>query len=64
MQYKVVSYLMKNIIDDRSVLDASRKIEGLVNDAIKDGWKPQGGVAISHADKIGMISIAQAMIKE
>lgn len=64
MEYKVVSYYMQNFVDQRSVIDASRKIEELVNDAIKDGWKPLGGVAISHAEKDKWISIAQAMVKE
>jgi hypothetical protein len=54
MQYRVLS--------DKD-LDA---LVELVNDALDDGWKPQGGVAISSSTDQGYTRelFAQAMIKE
>lgn len=34
-----------------------------VNEMIKDGWKPQGGVATNYSDQYDSAEYLQAMIK-
>lgn len=64
MEYKIVSAYVVNMLDNNSVQDVAKKLEKLIHDAIKDGWKPIGGVTISHGESTRQMSMAQAMIKE
>ena len=57
MEYKVVSGVSTNI---------KGAVPGLVNEVqklIEEGFKPQGGIAISE-DESGWVKVCQAMIKE
>ncbi|MDD5094138.1 MAG: DUF1737 domain-containing protein [Dehalococcoidia bacterium] len=38
------------------------KLEAKVRQAIAEGWKPQGGIAVSMTS-LGMLRFAQAMVK-
>ena len=38
------------------------KLTGIVNDMIRDGWEPQGGISVVNASLVGCIAF-QAMIK-
>jgi len=56
MEYRVVCGLSNNI---------NGAISGLVNEVqklIEEGYKPQGGIAISE-DEAGGVKVCQAMIK-
>jgi hypothetical protein len=39
------------------------RFEWEVNEMIRKGWRPQGGVSISHNPNAFKISYAQAMVK-
>lgn len=64
MQYKVLSIFVSNLMSHNSVADAANKMEKMVNNAISEGWRPLGGVSVSHGEKTTSLSMAQAMIKE
>lgn len=51
-------------MSQNSVADAAKKMEKMVNDAITEGWRPLGGVTISHGNQTTSMSMAQAVIKE
>jgi len=53
--------LVQNVKYKTVYTSRSDKIDGLVQEQIKDGYLPQGGVAISHKD--GDIRFLQAMVK-
>ncbi|MGN1299467.1 MAG: DUF1737 domain-containing protein [Candidatus Scatovivens sp.] len=57
MQYKILKE--ENIIYE----DASDNLEEQVNEALKEGWKPQGGVSTVR-QKSNVFIISQAMIKD
>jgi len=61
MQYKILNTITKNEIDN-----AVTRLEKMVNEEMKDGWRPQGGVNINHTELIGchLYLVAQAMVKE
>lgn len=59
MQYKILKE--ENIIFE----DASDGLEEQVKEALKDGWKPQGGVsAVKKPIGSGAFIVSQAMIKD
>ena len=61
MQYKILRTRAGNDIDK-----AVTKLEKMVNEEMKDGWRPQGGVNINDTALKGfnLFVVAQAMIKE
>ena len=61
MSYKIVRAFSSNLGN------AEDKLTEEVNKLIKDGWKPQGGIAIYEfhdTATITTIIVSQAMIKE
>ena len=51
MEYKVVCE------------SSPQKLEKAVNDLIKMGWKPLGGVSFAGSDRVQMWNYIQAMVK-
>ena len=59
MQYKILKE--ENIIFE----DASDGVEEQVKEALKDGWKPQGGVStVKKASGCNALIVSQAIIKD
>jgi len=58
MEYKVVS-------ETNAYLGSALKaIEERVNELVKMGWKPLGGISIDKGDAYNSVRAVQAMIKE
>jgi len=55
MQYKVIT-----TYSGKDYEEAIKRLEGLVNEEIKQGWVPQGGISISTSYS----TCAQAIIKK
>ena len=60
MEYKIVSFLA------RTIDDATQNVTDKVNNLMKDGWVPQGGVSVlvSEAGYSSYYYVAQALVKE
>lgn len=57
MNYKIVNGWGTTLIK------AEKSLEYRVEKLLKDGWKPQGGIAISQC-YAKFVTVSQAMIKE
>lgn len=43
---------------------AAEELARKVNEAIRDGWKPQGGVAVGKTTAVEIPHLMQAMVKQ
>ena len=51
-------------VENLYLFDAQWKLEKNVNDLIREGWVPQGGVSVCRATLNDEYSVCQAMVKE
>ena len=60
MEYKIINYWFPT----GAGVDAEEKVikdtEKLVNEAIKEGWRPQGGIAVTVTSSV---CFTQAMVR-
>ena len=63
MNYTVI--VVGREYNDFDIPDLSTELEARVNEHIRSGWKPLGGVSISQTETplFGQVIMAQAMIK-
>ena len=59
MRYQILS-----VDDQPSASEAGYALANSVNDSMKDGWKPQGGISLTYSSIEECYSASQAMVKE
>ena len=62
MEYRILQVSDETLLG-RDLEKTAGKLEKMVNEAMKDGWKPQGGVSAGVKQNIGPY-LLQAMIKD